>query len=247
MVFQSLLVNVQITSNPIVCNGVILKGNNRIVIPDSLRPQAINILHNKAHLGLNQTLETAHTCMYWLGITDAIKDSISACKLCFTYSDKQQREPYISDDQTKPLTHLSLDNFEFQGLHYLIVLDTATKFCIVWSVPSLNTETMIKTLTNVFSEQGLPLSVKCGRGKNFVSDLFQQYCQHLGISLWFFSAYHHSGYSAERAIRTIIVLMKHCTMAKQSWHLVLLEYLSTPLDNNTLSSSELNGCKFTSL
>ena len=40
-----------------VCNGIILKGHNRIVIPEGLRPQAINILHNKAHLGLNKTLE----------------------------------------------------------------------------------------------------------------------------------------------------------------------------------------------
>ena len=40
-----------------VCNAIILKGQNRIVIPESLRPQAINILHNKAHLGLNKTLE----------------------------------------------------------------------------------------------------------------------------------------------------------------------------------------------
>ena len=40
-----------------MCNGIILKGHNRIVIPDSLRPQVINILHNKAHLGLNKTLE----------------------------------------------------------------------------------------------------------------------------------------------------------------------------------------------
>ena len=40
-----------------VCNGIIQKGHNRIVIPESLRPQVINILHNKAHLDLNKTLE----------------------------------------------------------------------------------------------------------------------------------------------------------------------------------------------
>ena len=56
-----------------VCNGIILKGHNRIVVPERLRPQAINILHNKAHLGLNKMLEHAHMCMYWPGITDAIK------------------------------------------------------------------------------------------------------------------------------------------------------------------------------
>ena len=73
-----------------VCNGIILKGHNRIIVPESLRPQVINILHNKAHLGLSKTLERAHMCMYWLGITDAIKDSVSACKPCLTYSSKQQ-------------------------------------------------------------------------------------------------------------------------------------------------------------
>ena len=45
-----------------VCNGIILKGHNRIVIPESLRPQAINILHNKAHLSLSKTLE-GHACL----------------------------------------------------------------------------------------------------------------------------------------------------------------------------------------
>ena len=51
-----------------VCNGIILKENNRIVVPESLKPQAINILHNKAHLGLSKTLERACMCMYWPGI-----------------------------------------------------------------------------------------------------------------------------------------------------------------------------------
>ena len=79
-----------------VCNGIILKGHNRIVVPESLRPQTNNILHNKAHLGLSKTLERAHMCMYWPGITDAIKDSVSACKPCLTFSSKQH-EPYVSD------------------------------------------------------------------------------------------------------------------------------------------------------
>ena len=46
-----------------VCNGIILKGHNRIAIPESLRPQAINILHNKAHLGLSKTLK-GHACVF---------------------------------------------------------------------------------------------------------------------------------------------------------------------------------------
>ena len=218
-----------------VCNGIILKGHNRIVIQESIRPQAINILHNKAHLGLNKTLEWVHTCMYWPGITDAIKDFISSCKVCLTSSDRQQREPYVSDVQTKPWSHLSLDNFEFQGHHYIMILDVSTKFFIVRLVSSLNMICTTQILTSLFSEQGLPISIRCDTGRNFVSDLFQQYCQHLGINLIFSSAYYHSGNPSERAIRTVKGLVKHCTMAKQSWRLALLEYLATPLDSNTPS------------
>ena len=96
-----------------ICNGIILKGHNRIVIPESLRSQAINILHNKAHLGLSKTLDRARTCMYWPGIMDAIKDSISGCKVCLTFPDRQQREAYISDGQTSLWSHLPLDNSKF--------------------------------------------------------------------------------------------------------------------------------------
>ena len=172
---------------------------------------------------------------------------VSACKPCLTFSSKQQHEPYVSDAVTQPWSHLSLDNFEFQGYHYIMILDIATKFFVVRVVSSLTTDCTIQILTSVFSEQGLPLSIQCDRCRSFVSDLFQQYCQHLGISLLFSSAYFHSGNSAESAIRTVKGLMKCCTMAKQSWRLALMEYLAMPLDSNTPSPSELNGHRFNSL
>ena len=93
----------------------------------------------------------------------------------------------------------------------------------------------------------MPTHIQCNRDRNFVSDLFQQYCQHLGINLTFSSTYHHSSNPAERTIRTVKLLMGHCTMAKQSWRLALVEYLATPLDSNTPSPSQLNGHKFNSL
>ena len=185
--------------------------------------------------------------MYWPGITDAVKDSVSACIPCLTFSCKQQCEPYVSDTVTQPWSNLSLDNFEFQGQHFIMVLDTSTKIFVVGPVLSLGTDCTIQTLTSVFSEQGLPLSIRCDTSRNFVSDLFQQYCQHLVISLSFSSAYHHSGNRAERAIRTVKGLMKCCTMAKQSWRLALTEYLARPLDSNTPSPSELNGHRLNSL
>ena len=133
-----------------VCNGSILKGQNKIVVPEILRPQAINILHNKAHLGLSKTLERACMCMYWPGITDAIRDSVSACKPCLTFSSKQQCELHISDTVTQPWSHLSLDNFRFQGYHYIMIMDITTKFFVVRSVSSLTTDCTIPEVEILF-------------------------------------------------------------------------------------------------
>ena len=146
--------------------------------------------------------------MYWPGITDAIKDSISACKVCLTFSDKQQHESYSVDTVTRPWSYQSLNNFEFQGQHYIMILDILTKFILVRTVQSLSTNCTTQILTSVFSEHGLPLNIRCDRGRNFVPDHFQDYCSHLGINLTFSSAYHHSSNPAERAIRTIKMLMK---------------------------------------
>ena len=146
--------------------------------------------------------------MYWPGITDAIKDSISTCTVCLTFSDKQQHEPYSADTVTRPWSYLSLNNFEFQGQHYIMILDMSTKFIVVRMAESLSTNCTIQILTSVFSEHSLPLNIRCNRGRNFISDHFQDYCSHLGINLTLSSAYHHSSNPAERAIRTIKMLMK---------------------------------------
>ena len=135
----------------------------------------------------------------------------------------------------------------FRASTFIMVLVISTKLFVVRPVSSLVTDCTIHTLTSVFSKQGLPQSIRCDWGRNFVSDVFHQYCMHLGISLSYSSAYHHSGNPTERDIRTVKGLMKCCTMAKQSWRLALIEYLTTPLDCNTLSPSELNGHQFNSL
>ena len=106
------------------------------------------------------------------------------------YATKQQRKPYAVDAQVKPWTLISLDSY------FIIVLNVATKFLIVRSV-QMNTDATIQVLMSIFSEHGMPVGIKCDRGRNFVSELFQQYCSHLGIKQSYSSAYHHSANPAE--------------------------------------------------
>ena len=164
-------------------------------------------------------------CIYWPGVTDDIKESVSACKPCLNYATKQQREPYAIDAQVKPRTLISLDNFDFQGTHFIMVLDVATKFFVVRPVYCLNTDTTIQVLMSIFSEHSMPVAIRSDRGHNFMSDLFQQYCSHLGIKLSYSSIYHHSTNLAERAIRTVKGLMKNALMQNNHGDLHYLNIL----------------------
>ena len=125
-----------------------------------------------------------------------------------------------------------------------MILDTCTKFMIVHKSDHFDTASTTKILNSVFSEHGIPSSIRCDRGSNFLSDSFRHYAKVLNIDLFYSSAYHHSSNPAECAICTVKNLMKRCYHANGSWRLTLLEYLATPLDNNLPSPSELNGRQF---
>ena len=186
-------------------------------------------------------------CMYWPGIIDDIKESISVCKACFMYATKQQREPYAADAQVKLWTLLSLDNFEFQNQYFIMVLDMATKFFVVRPVHSQNTDATIQVLMSIFSEHGMPIAIRCDRGHNFVSYLFQQLLFPFRDQIILFQHLSPQCQPSRKAIRTVKGLMNKCTKAKQSWRLALLEYLTTPLESKTPSPSQLNGIKFSSM
>ena len=61
------------------------------------------------------------------------------------------------------------------------------------------------------------------------------------------SGYHHSSNPAEQVVKTVKSLMKMCLEANTSWHIALIEYLSTPLGANIPSPSQLIGRQFRGL
>ena len=96
------------------------------------------------------------------------------------------------DTNTTPWSNISLDNFEFKGNKYLMILDTCTKFITVGKSDHFDTVSTTKILNSVFSEHGIPSSIRCDRGSNFLSDSFRHYAKVHKIDLSYSSAYHHS-------------------------------------------------------
>ena len=140
-----------------VYNGLMLKGNC-VVIPSELSNQLLHVIH-ESHLGICKTLDHTRTRIFWPGITNDVKTLLLQCRACVQHQDKQPNESIVSDPELKPWTSLSIDNFEYKGRHYLIILCRCTKFVVVKHVHSYDAGTTVETMCEVFSEFGLPENI----------------------------------------------------------------------------------------
>ena len=224
-----------------VVDGVIMKGLC-IVIPTSFRTKTLDTLHS-SHMGETKTIECARTALFWPNMHKDIKAQLSSCHPCAEFKIKQKPEPLSHDVPMVPWHSFSLDNFEFKGTHYFIVYDRFSRFIVVKKSDSLSARSTIQLLLEIFTEHGVPSSIRCDCGCNFMSSDFNTFCTDLNISLCFCSAYHHSSNMAERAIQTVKDLMKRCHSADVSWRLGLIEFLSTPGPDGK-SPAELCGHQF---
>ena len=95
---------------------------------------------------------------------------VSACPACMKYASRNSSEPLINDiTTTKPWQALGIDNFEWQGQKYLIILDRFSCFVVVKNSDKLDAHTTICLMLEVFAEHGIPNKIRCDCGSNFTS------------------------------------------------------------------------------
>ena len=125
-------------------NGIVFTGE-RIIIPESLRADILEILH-KSHSGIVRTKQRAHDMIYWPGLNKQIEDITSKCAACLESLSKQQKEPLTPHPvPSLPWNKVGTDLFEYGGRNYLVLVDYFSNFIEV--VPLYNdtkSETIIK-------------------------------------------------------------------------------------------------------
>ena len=103
--------------------GVLLKGD-RILIPESMRPEILQQLHT-SHQGIEKTRQRARQVVYWPGINEAIQLATKECESCAKYAPSNQKEPLMSiPPPTLPWEHLGCDLMELDGVNYLVTRTT---------------------------------------------------------------------------------------------------------------------------
>ena len=103
-----------------VQDGLIFRGNQRVVIPQSLRQNMKQQIHS-SHLGIGSCLRRARETLFWPGMSAEIKELITSCEICRNYETTPQKETLMSHEvTTRPWEQIGADLFKINGKEYLV-------------------------------------------------------------------------------------------------------------------------------
>ena len=97
------------------------------------------------------------------------------------------------------------------GKEYLltIIMCTFTRFAEAIPLRNIKAKTIVKALIKFFTLVGLPKSIQCYQGTNFMSGVFQQVMYGLGINQYRSTVYHQKSQGAiERFHQTLKTMLK---------------------------------------
>ena len=201
----------------------------RVIVPRQARSSILDFLH-KPHSGLVKTRRSAQLLYYWPGMNAAIEDRIGGCPACRSAlpslpSAPVQEVPSVD----RPMQQVAVDFFQWQGVHYLVMVDRFSGFPFVHRMTRTDATSTTKALTRWFAQFGFPDVIRSDGGPPFTSTAFRTYCWDHDIEREVSSPYNpRSNGLAEAAVKNTKSLLKKCVEEGEDYHLALHEFCNCP-------------------
>ena len=126
------------------------------------------------------------------------------------------------------MTHLGSDLCEYQGKHYLIMVDRYSGYLMARYIRNQKSSTVINAMNHYFHLFGFPSVMRTDGGPNYRNE-FDEFCAEHNIKHELSSAYNpESNGLAEAAVKNAKKLIKTCQETKRKFDDVLLEFNLTP-------------------
>ena len=206
---------------------------NRVVIPRSLRHEALRLLH-AAHQGTSGMMSRAETCIFWPGITNDIKNTRESCMKCNRCApsnpEAPPKQPNVPD---YPFQSICADFFSYRGTDYLVIVDRYSGWPIVERAKD-GASGLTNTLKSVVNTFGVPEELSSDGGPQFVSSIFKKTLRQWGTHHRISSVAHaRSNGRAEVAVKSMKRLLMDNTGPNGSLNTdkfleAILQYRNTP-------------------
>lgn len=210
------------------------------MIPHSLRHEVLNRIHH-GHYGEVKCVERARASVYWPGYIDHIRNMVASCSLCQENRCQNPSQPLHPVDLPEyPFEKVGADLFEFQGIHYILLVDYYSKWPSVAPQKSITSAAVISETERIFSDFGVPSVFMSDNGTQFASAEFRSFCQKKGIEQTTSSPeYPQSNGLAEVTVKTVKHrLLKMFQEGETLWD-ALAAIRSTPVSSKLPAPSVL--------
>ena len=164
------------TRHKLVKIGDLILRGNTLVIPQAMRNQVINNIHD-GHLWQNKCLARARGHVYWQKMTSQIINKVASCSSCQMC---QRRDPPFSllenEKANAPWQETGSVIFKLAGDNYLIVVDYFSGFPDNLKLKTTTSSSITAALKTLFARYGITQVTISGNAPNFTShDILQFY------------------------------------------------------------------------
>lgn len=215
-------------ANELCFAGNILLRSTRIVMPDSLREQTLQLAH-EGHPGMSVMRRRLRTKVWWPKIDRQVEDWVKKCRGCTLVSAPNPPEPLRRTTlPSGPWEHLAIDFLgPMPSGHYIfVVVDYYSRFFEVDIMTKIDSAKTIKRLKSIFARFGLPISITADNGPQLISEEFKQYCEAHDIELNTTTPYWpQMNGEVERQNKSLLKRMIICQEQKGNWQEDLEQYL----------------------
>ena len=157
-------------------DGLILKGE-ALIIPPLEMEKILQAIH-EGHMGITKCQYHIRQCAYWPGINEDIRQMVEACPTYQHYCPQESRQPLQQNPVPEcPWPYLGTDFFTFDGFENLVIIDYYTKIPFIRKITPLqcNSSKTISVLKELFSEHGIPETIRSDSGPQFASHQFAKF------------------------------------------------------------------------
>lgn len=225
--------------------NILLRGT-RIVIPQSLREQTMQLAH-EGHPGMTVMKRRLRAKVWWPKMDINVEEFVKKCRGCILVSAQSAPEPLKRT--VLPLTPWELIAIDFLGPlpsgHYLLVIiDYYSRYKEVEIMTKIDSFETIKRLKIIFARFGNPKRMKADNGPQLASTEFKQFCRTNDIELdsttpW----WPQENGEVERQNRSLLKRLIICQSEKGNWQedlqAYLLMYRSSPHSTTLKTPAEL--------
>ena len=159
-----------------IVDGIILLGEDHIVVPIALHEQFLKALHYTQQ-GITKTLARARNHTYWPAIAHDVLQLCYECEICA----KDHAYPSLSNVNHAHAHGLAfkygVDIGEIEGHPHLIVVDYYSFPVFEHPLSSLATTSVITAFKIIFSDTGVPMTLATHNALCFTSEEFEEFAK----------------------------------------------------------------------